>query len=98
MLQRAERARYSALVVTLDTNMLGWREPDLQHGYLPFILGQGLANYLTDPVFRALLPQTPEQNPAAAIHLSGSFFSNTSLTCNHLPVFYHHTRLPLLLH
>src|SRR5206468_688748 len=38
MLQRAERARYSALVVTLDTNMLGWRERDLQHGYLPFIL------------------------------------------------------------
>src|SRR2546427_2781722 len=51
MLQRAERAGYSALVVKIDTNMLGWRERDLQHGYLPFILGQGLANYLSDPVF-----------------------------------------------
>ncbi len=97
MLQRAERAGYSALVVTLDTNMLGWRERDLQHGYLPFILGQGLANYLSDPVFRALLPQTPEQNPAAAIQLWGSLFSNTSLTWNDIPFLRQHTRLPIIL-
>src|SRR5690348_9433038 len=50
-LQRAERSGYSALVVTLDTSMLGWRERDLQHPYLPFLLGDGLANYFTDPVF-----------------------------------------------
>src|SRR6266481_3714829 len=37
MLQRAERAGYKALVVTLDTSMLAWRERDLQHAYLPFI-------------------------------------------------------------
>src|SRR5207249_2851065 len=43
MLQRAERAGYSALVVTLDTHSLGWRERDLHHGYLPFMQGQGLA-------------------------------------------------------
>src|SRR6266704_2544878 len=97
MLQRAERAGYSALVVTLDTNMLGWRERDLQHGYLPFILGQALANYLSDPVFRALLPQTPEQNPAVAIQLWGSLFSNTSLTWNDIPFLRQHTRLPIIL-
>ncbi len=39
MVQRAERAGYSALVVTLDTHSLGWRERDLHHGYLPFMLG-----------------------------------------------------------
>ena len=50
-LRRAEDAGYSALVVTLDTFYLGWRERDLQHAYLPFNLGAGLANYFSDPVF-----------------------------------------------
>src|SRR4051812_36406493 len=52
MLQRAERAGYSAVVVTLDTVMLGWRERDLKRSFLPFLAGKGLANYLSDPVFR----------------------------------------------
>jgi lactate 2-monooxygenase len=97
MLQRAERAGYSALVVTLDTHSLGWRERDLQHGYLPFIVGQGLANYFSDPVFRGLLPQPPEQNPAAAIQLWGSLFSNTALTWKDLAFLRQHTRVPTLL-
>ena len=46
MVQRAERAGYSAVIVTLDTRYLGWRERDLQNGYLPFLLGEGLANYV----------------------------------------------------
>src|SRR5260370_11765784 len=33
MVQRAERAGYSALVVTLDTHSLGWRERRLHHGH-----------------------------------------------------------------
>src|SRR5262249_50858523 len=44
---RAEKAGYSAVVVTLDTYHLGWRERDIQHAYLPFLKGQGLANYFT---------------------------------------------------
>jgi lactate 2-monooxygenase len=97
MLQRAERAGYSALVVTLDTNILGWRERDLQHGYLPFMLGQGLANYFSDPVFRGLLAQSPEQNPAAAIQLWGSLFSNTTLTWKDIGFLRQHTSLPIIL-
>jgi lactate 2-monooxygenase len=97
MLQRAERAGYSALIFTLDTNMLAWRERDLQHAYLPFILGQGLANYFSDPVFRSLLPQSPEQNPAAAIQLWSGLFSNTTLTWKDIPILREHTRLPILL-
>ena len=49
MVQRAERAGYSAIVVTLDTRYLAWRERDLQNGYLPFLLGEGLANYAQRP-------------------------------------------------
>lgn len=97
MLGRAERAGYSALVVTLDTHSLGWRERDLQHGYLPFMLGQGLANYFSDPVFRGLLAQTPEQNPAAAIQLWGSIFSNPALTWKDIPILRKYTRLPIVL-
>jgi lactate 2-monooxygenase len=97
MLQRAERAGYKALVVTLDTNLLAWRERDLQHAYLPFILGQGVANYFSDPVFRALLPQPPEQDPVAAIQAWVSLFSNTALTWKDLAFLRQHTRLPVFL-
>jgi isopentenyl diphosphate isomerase/L-lactate dehydrogenase-like FMN-dependent dehydrogenase len=97
MLQRAERAGYKALVVTLDTSMLAWRERDLQHAYLPFILGQGLANYFSDPVFRSLLPQPPEQNPAAAIQLWSTLFSNTALTWSDISFLRKHTSVPIIL-
>jgi isopentenyl diphosphate isomerase/L-lactate dehydrogenase-like FMN-dependent dehydrogenase/catechol 2,3-dioxygenase-like lactoylglutathione lyase family enzyme len=53
---RAERAGYGAVVVTLDTYLYGWRERDLGQAWLPFAHGQGIANYLTDPIFRASLP------------------------------------------
>jgi isopentenyl diphosphate isomerase/L-lactate dehydrogenase-like FMN-dependent dehydrogenase len=97
MLQRAERAGYSALVVTLDTHSLGWRERDLHHGYLPFMLGQGLANYFSDPVFRGMLEQPPEQNPMAAIQLWGSLFSNPALTWKDIGFLRRHTRVPIIL-
>src|SRR5580693_1105010 len=97
MLQRAERAGYSALVVTLDTHSLGWRERDLHHGYLPFLLGQGLANYFSDPIFRGLLAQPPEQNPMAAIQLWGSLFSNPALTWKDIGFLRKHTRVPIIL-
>ena len=97
MLRRAEKAGYGAVVVTLDTGMLAWRERDLGYPYLPFLLGQGLANYFSDPVFRAHLPKPPEQDPAAAIRLWGALFSNTSLTWQHLRQLREHTKLPILL-
>src|SRR5258707_244151 len=97
MLQRAERAEYSALVVTLDTHSLGWRERDLHHGYLPFMLGQGLANYFSDPVFRGLLEQPPEQNPMAAIQLWGTLFSNPAVTWQDIGILRRHTRVPIIL-
>lgn len=97
MVQRAERAGYSALVVTLDTHSLGWRERDLHHGYLPFLLGQGIANYFSDPVFRGLLAQPPEQNLMAAIQLWGSLFSNSALTWNDIGFLRKHTRVPIVL-
>ncbi len=97
MLQRAEKSGYTALVVTLDTSMLGWRERDLQHGYLPFLLAEGLSNYLTDAVFRGALREPPEKDPAEAVRLWASIFTNTTLTWNDLAFLRQHTKLPILL-
>ena len=97
LLQRAGKAGYSALVVTLDTAMLGWRERDLGHPYLPFLLGHGLANYFSDPVFCSRLKQPPPADPATAIRLWASLFSNTALTWNDLSWLRQQTRLPIVL-
>jgi isopentenyl diphosphate isomerase/L-lactate dehydrogenase-like FMN-dependent dehydrogenase len=96
-LRRAEDAGYSALVVTLDTFFLGWRERDLQHAYLPFNQGIGLSNYFSDPVFRALLPTPPEDDVAGAIARFGTLYSNPALTWEDLALLRNHTRLPILL-
>ena len=53
--RRAEDAGAGAIVVTLDTHMLGWRPRDLDLAFLPFIHGQGIAQYTSDPVFRQLV-------------------------------------------
>lgn len=39
LLQRAKKAGYTTLVVTLDTFTLGWRSRDLDESYLPFVFG-----------------------------------------------------------
>lgn len=52
---RAERSGCEAIVVTLDTHVLGWRPRDLALGYLPFSRGLGIAQYTSDPVFQELV-------------------------------------------
>jgi isopentenyl diphosphate isomerase/L-lactate dehydrogenase-like FMN-dependent dehydrogenase len=95
--QRAERAGYSAIVVTLDSTILAWRPHDLQQAYQPFAQQQGLANYFSDPVFCQVLGQTPEENPQAAITHFISIFSDPTLTWDNLAFLREHTRLPILL-
>ena len=95
--QRAERAGYSAIVVTLDAAILGWRPQDLQLAYQPFAQQEGLANYFSDPVFRQGLGQAPEENPQAAITHFFSIFSDLALSWENLAFLRQHTRLPILL-
>ena len=54
-IQRAEAIRADALVVTLDTTMLGWRPQDLNLGSLPFARGIGIAQYTSDQRFMELV-------------------------------------------
>ncbi|HEX8690914.1 MAG TPA: lactate 2-monooxygenase [Longimicrobium sp.] len=53
--RRAEGCGCEAIVVTLDTTLLGWRTRDLDLAYLPFLRGKGIAQYVSDPVFMASL-------------------------------------------
>lgn len=97
LLRRAEQAGYRAIVVTLDTWLLGWRPRDLTGAYLPFLRGEGLANYFSDPVFCARLPKPPQEDMAAAIAHWASVFSDPSVTWDDLRFLREHTRLPLVL-
>lgn len=62
MLERAEKAGYEAIVVTVDTVMLGWREEDLRNGFSPLRTGVGKANYVNDPAFMASLPDATDDS------------------------------------
>jgi isopentenyl diphosphate isomerase/L-lactate dehydrogenase-like FMN-dependent dehydrogenase len=74
LLSRAEAIGCDAIVVTLDTTMLGWRPRDLDLGHLPFALGKGIAQYTSDPAFRRLVearaaatgPRDPQPRPTPA--------------------------------
>ena len=97
LIQRAEVAGYSALVVTLDTHYLAWRTGDLMEGNMPFWRGEGIANYTSDPIFRSRLEKAPEADMEAAINLWKACFSNPALTWDDLDFLRENTDLPILL-
>lgn len=97
LVSRAEACGCEAIVITLDTPLLGWRIRDMDNGYLPFLHGKGIAQYTSDPVFRALLPEPPEANPLAAALLFTQIYSDPSLTFERLAFLRARTKLPILL-
>jgi lactate 2-monooxygenase len=94
---RAETAGYEAVVVTLDTWLLGWRPADLTDGFLPFLRGEGNVNYLQDPVFRAALPKPPEEDLPSAVAYWAWQFSNPAVTWADLEFLRECTKLPIVL-
>ena len=93
---RAEAAGYGAIVLTVDTFIPGWKPRDLQQAWLPFLNGMGVANYFQDPVFRAALEQTPEEDQGAA---TGHFLgvqAHPSLSWDDLAWLREQTSLPIL--
>src|SRR3954447_15666163 len=59
LVARAEACDCSAIVVTLDTTILGWRSRDLDIAFLPFLRGKGIAQYTSDKVFTRLHSEPP---------------------------------------
>lgn len=96
LVNRAEAAGFKGIVVTLDTWVTGWRPRDLAGGNFPQLRGHCLANYTSDPVFRARLKEAPEANPQAAVMEWVSVFGNP-LTWDDLPWLRSLTDLPLIL-
>lgn len=93
---RAEAAGYSAIVLTVDTFVPGWKPRDLQQAWLPFLNGMGVANYFQDPVFREGLEKTPEEDVGAA---TGHFLgvqANPALSWDDLGWLREQTSLPLV--
>jgi lactate 2-monooxygenase len=93
---RAEAAGYTAIVVTLDTKLLAWRPRDLETAYLPFLHGEGIANYLSDPVFLAGLEQPPAEDMGAAIMRWVSVFSDKTVTWEDIAWLREQTDLPIV--
>jgi L-lactate dehydrogenase (cytochrome) len=92
---RAGEAGFGALVVTLDTFMLGWRPTDLDAAYLPFLSGTGIANYLSDPAFSA--PLAPDASEADKVFRWAGMFGNPALTWDDLAWLRDQTALPIVL-
>jgi lactate 2-monooxygenase len=93
---RAEAAGYGAIVLTVDTFVPGWKPRDLQQAWLPFLNGMGVANYFQDPIFRAGLERTPEEDIGAA---TGHFLgvqANPALSWGDLGWLREQTSLPIV--
>ena len=96
-LDRAEASGYDAIVFTVDAPTLGWRDRLLERGYYPFLEGEGVANYLSDPAFRDGLEAPPEQDMPAAVDRFLEIFGDESLTSSDLEYLADYTDLPVVL-
>jgi lactate 2-monooxygenase len=96
LIKRAEASGAKAIVVTLDTWLTGWRPRDLNASNFPQLRGKVMQNYFSDPVFRAMLEKTPEEDPRAAIMLFAGIFGQV-LTWEDMEWFKSVTDLPIVL-
>ncbi|GIO23364.1 alpha-hydroxy-acid oxidizing protein [Oceanobacillus sp. J11TS1] len=92
MVDRAEKAGYEAIVVTVDTVMLGWREEDMRHRYSPLKKGYGKANYVQDPAFQKGLKDGQDAIDSIIENLH-----HPHLVWDNLAELRQHTKLPIFL-
>jgi lactate 2-monooxygenase len=94
---RAEQAGFKAIVVTLDSQVLGWRPRDLSIANFPQLQGKCLANHFSDEIFRRKLDRPPEEDPRTAALAMLAEASDPGLSWDDLAWLRSLTRLPLLL-
>ncbi|AEV82871.1 lactate 2-monooxygenase [Actinoplanes sp. SE50] len=95
LIARAEAIGAGALVVTLDTTVLGWRPRDLNLGSLPFARGLGIAQYTSDPVFREIVAERarqPQDRPRVTL---GAIRALLRMSRNHPGPFWANLRSPI---
>jgi isopentenyl diphosphate isomerase/L-lactate dehydrogenase-like FMN-dependent dehydrogenase len=94
MVKRAEEAGFEAIVLTIDTPMLGWRVEDIRNRFSPLKLGLGKANYEADPVF---LRSLENQDAEPIIHGILNNINHPTLNWKHVAALKERTSLPILL-
>ncbi|WP_107948308.1 alpha-hydroxy acid oxidase [Lysinibacillus parviboronicapiens] len=94
MVARAEAAGFEAIVLTVDTVMLGWREEDVRNQFSPLKLGYARGNYVNDPVFMASLPDNSFESYVQGV-LQNVF--HPTLNWENVRELKRHTKLPILL-
>ncbi|MFC0473360.1 alpha-hydroxy-acid oxidizing protein [Halalkalibacter kiskunsagensis] len=94
-IRRAEQNGFSAIFVTVDTPMLGWREQDKQNQYFPLRKGEGLGNYLTDPIFTEKTLASREGTEQTIAEVASRLF-NRSLTWEKINWLRKQTKLPIV--
>ncbi len=94
MAARAEHAGFEAIVLTVDTVMLGWREEDVRNQFSPLKLGLARGNYMNDPVFTASLKDDSFESYVEGV-LANIF--HPSLSWEHVRELKSRLRVPLLI-
>ncbi|MCL3820035.1 alpha-hydroxy-acid oxidizing protein [Aeromicrobium wangtongii] len=100
LIGRAEASGAQALVVTLDTTLLGWRPQDLNLGSLPFAQGKGIGQYTSDPRFREIVAEriaaAKSSGAASDVKVTlGAIRSLLSMTREHPGSFWSNLRSPV---
>ncbi|MFE9258172.1 alpha-hydroxy-acid oxidizing protein [Streptomyces sp. NPDC006879] len=67
LIDRAENAGYSAIVLQGDCHVAGWRTRELDSAFFPFQRAHGMGNYLSDRRFRELAVMGPRPARGAAL-------------------------------
>ncbi|WP_203247170.1 alpha-hydroxy acid oxidase [Sporosarcina beigongshangi] len=97
LIKRAEASGYSAIVVTVDTPVLGVRKADQHNNYSPLFEGNGCGNYISDPAFCQLLEKSPSEDQKAAFQKQIDIIDRPGLHWDELQKIRSYTKLPILL-
>jgi lactate 2-monooxygenase len=76
LIHRAETSGYSALLVTVDSWILGFRPADLDRGNFPQFRGYCMENYYSDSSFTKHLAKPPREDQAAALAYYSKIFAH----------------------
>lgn len=94
LVKRAEAAGYEAIVLTVDTTMLGWREEDIRNQFSPLKEGYGQGNFASDPVFMASLG---DQSQESIVQKIIENIYHPTLNWTNISELREHTTLPILI-
>lgn len=94
MVERAEMAGFEAIVLTVDTVTLGWREHDIRSQFSPMMEGFASGNYKSDPVFMASLANDSFET---FVEAQAETIYHPNLSWQHVRELKKRTTLPVLL-